>query len=205
MDKSNSNIDLKVVLLGQQSVGKTCLSERFLRGRFKADTRATVGAAFGAKTISFEDKNVTIGLWDTAGLERFESLSRNYYRAAGAALICYDVTAKDSFDKARFWLQELKNDEPNCALYLIGTKIDRVLEEGVQRGLDLNQIKNIADNFGAKVFETSSKTGHNIENIFNQLARDYLEKLPKIDVRRVNGTVSVGTGNTNNNGGGGCC
>ena len=61
-----------------------------------------VGAAFGARQINVDDTRITLGIWDTAGSERYESMSRIYYRAAAAAVICYDITNQQSFDRVRY-------------------------------------------------------------------------------------------------------
>jgi len=117
-----SKVDVKVVLLGKTSVGKTCLVERFLHGKFKDNTVATVGAAFGAKKLTIKGKEITLGIWDTAGQERYESMSRIYYRSAKAALICYDLSDKKSFEKVQFWIDELVANEEGCSIYIVGTK-----------------------------------------------------------------------------------
>lgn len=66
--------------------------------------------------------SLTLGIWDTAGAERYESMSRIYYRAAKAAVVCYDLTNRSSFDKVKFWVEELLHNEDGCDLYIVGTK-----------------------------------------------------------------------------------
>jgi len=109
-----SKVDVKVVLLGKATVGKTCLVERFLHGKFRDSTVATVGAAFGARRVVVNGREITLGVWDTAGQERYESMSKIYYRAARAALVCYDMGDEKSFEKVRFWVDELMSNEENC-------------------------------------------------------------------------------------------
>lgn len=74
----------------------------------------TIGAAFGAKRVEACGKIVKLGVWDTAGQERYKAMSRIYYRGAKAAVVCYDLTAADSFREAKFWVQELLKQEEVC-------------------------------------------------------------------------------------------
>lgn len=187
-----SKVDVKVVLLGKHSVGKTCLVERYLHGKFKDQTVATVGAAFGAKKMVAKGKEVTLGIWDTAGQERYESMSRIYYRSAKAAIVCYDLTEPRSFEKAKFWVDELMQNEEGCAIHLVGTKVD-LIESGIARGNNAEEIKNYVQGIGAKSYETSSKSGIGIEIIFQDIADAFVEgkvvvEAPKESNTKVNPT-----------------
>merc|ERR1712137_1283654 len=124
-----SKVDVKVVLLGQHDVGKTCLVDRYLHGKFKYNVTATVGAAFGAKKVEVSGSSITLGIWDTAGAERYESMSRIYYRSARAAIVCYDLTNKATFEKVEFWIDELLTNEENCDIYIVGTKMNLLGEK----------------------------------------------------------------------------
>lgn len=177
-----SKVDAKVVLLGKEYSGKTSLVERYLHHRFNDNVpyQNTIGAAFGAKKVTVGNKCVTLGIWDTAGSERYEAMSRIYYRGAKAAVLCYDLTDKSSFERAKYWVNELKTYEESCKIYLCGTKYDMVLNDKKLRQVDYHVTTDYADEIDAKVFETSSKTGHNVEELFFQLAQDYSkeEELP---------------------------
>ncbi|XP_057305884.1 ras-related protein Rab-24-like [Hydractinia symbiolongicarpus] len=171
---SNQKVDLKVVLLGKEYGGKTSLVERFIHMRFNASIpyQNTIGAAFGAKAMIVDGKSITLGIWDTAGSERYEAMSRIYYRGAKAAIVCYDLTDDTSWDRARFWVQEVHGHEEECKIYLCGTKRD--LLENKERPIDYHDTTDYADTINAKLFETSSKTGENIDELFHQIATDYL-------------------------------
>eukprot|EP00057_Strongylocentrotus_purpuratus_P013689 XP_011668163.1 PREDICTED: ras-related protein Rab-24 [Strongylocentrotus purpuratus] len=163
---SGSRVDLKVVLLGKEYGGKTSLVERYLHDRFHGDVpyQNTIGAAFGAKKVDVYDRTVTMGVWDTAGSERYEAMSRIYYRGAKAAIVCYDLTDELSFGKARFWVEELlKNEEVNAKLVTYPNQMTTELWK--------KQISEIR----AQVFETSSKTGHNIKDLFFKIAKDFVD------------------------------
>lgn len=172
-----SHVDLKVVLLGKEYGGKTSLVERYLYDRFDAATpyQNTIGAAYGAKQIAVRNRRITLGIWDTAGSERYEAMSRIYYRGAGAAIVCFDLTDRESYQKAKFWVSELRKHEEKCQIFLCGTKNDLIKEEGRYRAISYHDVLDYAEEIGAKMFETSSKTGEGIAELFCQIAKDYLE------------------------------
>ncbi|XP_023338777.1 ras-related protein Rab-24 [Eurytemora carolleeae] len=172
-----SRIDLKVVLLGKEYCGKTSLVERFLNDRFAGENRYqnTIGAAYGARTVSVGGKELTLGVWDTAGSERYEAMSRMYYRNAKAAIVCYAVNDEDSWEKVKAWVTELKKHEPSCTIYICATKIDLLKGNNKNRKVDYHNTTDYADEVPAKLMETSSKVGENIFDLFQTIAKDYLE------------------------------
>ncbi|ESO97019.1 hypothetical protein LOTGIDRAFT_188052 [Lottia gigantea] len=177
---SGSKVDVKVVLLGKSYAGKTCLVERYIHERYTGDTvpyHNTIGAAFGAKKVTVNGKSVVLGIWDTAGSERYESMSRIYYRNAKAAVLCFDLTDKSSFDRVRFWIGELQDHEENCKIYLCGTKKDIVDDDSSHRSVNEREAQALATDVMAELYETSSKTGENIRELFTKVAQDYLENL----------------------------
>ncbi|BDA42634.1 Ras-related protein Rab-24 [Coccomyxa sp. Obi] len=124
-----AKVDVKVVLLGQQSVGKSCLVDRYINSIFELTPKNTIGAAFAAKKIKVHSgRVVSLGIWDTAGAERFESLSRMYYNGAKAAILCFDPCDRKSFDKLKFWVEEVRETQPDCRIYIALTKCDQLEE-----------------------------------------------------------------------------
>ncbi|KAI8479775.1 Ras- protein Rab-24 [Branchiostoma belcheri] len=105
----------------------------------------TIGAAFGAKRVEVDGKLVTLGIWDTAGSERYEAMSKIYYRGAKAAVVCYDLTDDASFERAKFWVKELNDNEEACKVYLCGTKLDLVQENRKARKVDYHMTTDYAD------------------------------------------------------------
>eukprot|EP00126_Sphaerothecum_destruens_P007335 Sdes_comp19803_c0_seq2m11923 len=175
----SSKVDLKVVLLGKEGSGKTSLVERFLHHRFVSVHQATVGAAFGAKSVEVTNSrgqltSITLGVWDTAGSERYEAMSRIYYRGAGAAIICYDITDKESFQRCKFWVTELVGNEENCAIYICGTKRDLVEKDRQNRAVDYHEAQEWSEKIHGHFYETSSKDAFNTEELFTDIAKNYL-------------------------------
>ncbi|CAH1782749.1 unnamed protein product [Owenia fusiformis] len=181
-----SRVDMKVVLLGKEYGGKTSLVERYLHDRFAGDTpyQNTIGAAFGAKKVDIGDKVLTLGVWDTAGSERYEAMSRIYYRGAKAAIVCYDLTDRTSFERARFWVNELMKNEEGCKIYLCGTKKDLVISDKRTREVDYHMTTDYAEEIHAEVHETSSKTGENIFELFTKIAKDFASNPENIKKER---------------------
>ncbi|KAK5130988.1 hypothetical protein LTR08_001400 [Meristemomyces frigidus] len=136
------SLEAKLVVLGSQGVGKTSLVHRYVKNAFIEPNKAqsTVGASFLTTRVHDPEAGATIRLqiWDTAGQERFRSISRLYYRGAHAAILCYDVTSKKSFEEMGVWLKELKD---NCGIeaggdliiHVVGTKSDVVAADPRKR------------------------------------------------------------------------
>ncbi|XP_001605175.1 ras-related protein Rab-24 [Nasonia vitripennis] len=170
-----SRVDLKIVLLGHEAVGKTSLMQRFVNDRFNESLayQNTIGSAFASKEVQVGDKKLVLGVWDTAGSERYQAMAKIYYRGAAAAIVCYDVTNPETFSRAKFWMRELRSVEENCTVYLCATKKD-LLESVEQANPSLETVEEYADGVQSKFFLTSSKTGENVVEIFNVVAEDYI-------------------------------
>ena len=112
MSEEKKDNSFKVVLLGESGVGKTCIIDRFINDKFELDTLPTKAASFGAKTITIDEnegKSLQFNIWDTAGQEKFRSLSRIFYKDASAAILVYDITNKKSFEEIKnYWVGQLK-------------------------------------------------------------------------------------------------
>jgi len=159
-------MSLKLVILGDTCVGKSCLINKFTTQQFREFEEPTIGAAFQAVKVS--DAYLTLEVWDTAGQERFRSLAPLYYRDASVALICYDITNKISFESAKFWYNQLvENGCKDCVKIIVATKADldfRREVEDVELYLKSSDI--------SYFMETSAKTGKNINKLFNLAARE---------------------------------
>ncbi|KAM9631421.1 ras-related protein Rab-17 isoform 3-T6 [Morphnus guianensis] len=122
----------KVVLLGSMSVGKSSLAYRYVKNDFK-ELLPTVGCSFLTQTLNLEVATVKFEIWDTAGQEKYHSVCHLYYRGAHAALLIYDITNKETLNKAKLWLRDLEKEFlPNeIVIALVGNKMDLAAEREV--------------------------------------------------------------------------
>ncbi|KAK3239450.1 Ras-related protein Rab-5 [Cymbomonas tetramitiformis] len=162
----------KLVLLGDMGTGKSSLVLRFVKGQFFEYQESTIGAAFLTQTVSVNDTTVKFEIWDTAGQERYHSLAPMYYRGAAAAIVVYDITSTDSFNRAKSWVRELQRQgNPALVMALAGNKSDKSDE----RKIPAEEASAYADENGLFFMETSAKTAANVNELFYEIAR----KLPK--------------------------
>ena len=120
------NIQKKVVILGDSGVGKTSILNRYLFDKFDNSSMPTLGGSFKSKLLNVGEGDIKLNLWDTAGQEKFKSLTRMYYQDAEAAIIVYDTTFRESFDSAKNWVQDLKQNStsPDVIIAIVGNKCD---------------------------------------------------------------------------------
>ena len=137
------DIKLKIIVLGESMVGKTCLITRYTNDKFGGKYLCTVGIDFQKKTIEKNKKKILLQIWDTAGQERFRNITKNYFQSSQGFVLAYDINNKESFDKVQFWVQEIKeNAEEDIKCILIGTKCDLN-----KREISEEEGRNLANNF----------------------------------------------------------
>jgi len=203
----NKVFQFKLVLLGESAVGKSSLVLRFVKGQFLEYQESTIGAAFLTQTVSLNDTTVKFEIWDTAGQERYHSLAPMYYRGAHAAIVVFDITNYDSFERAKLWVKELQRQgNPNIVIALAGNKLDLV----DNRKVSTQEAMEYSDENGLLYMETSAKASTNVNELFVAIAK----KLPKTPtVARpvvINPADDISNGGrgkkqTQSGGGGGCC
>ncbi|KAK8802421.1 hypothetical protein WA538_003348 [Blastocystis sp. DL] len=169
---ADQSLHCKLVLLGDTAVGKSCLVVRFVRDEFFPFQEPTIGAAFLTQTVNVDNVTIKFEIWDTAGQERYRSLAPMYYRGAGAAIVVYDITNRDSFNGAKSWVKELqRRGDPNVVIALAGNKCD--LEDN--RQISREEAEEYAVENNLLFMETSAKMALNVREIFESIGH----KLPK--------------------------
>eukprot|EP01064_Diplonema_japonicum_P033592 TRINITY_DN6662_c0_g1_i1.p1 TRINITY_DN6662_c0_g1~~TRINITY_DN6662_c0_g1_i1.p1 ORF type:complete len:215 (+),score=34.14 TRINITY_DN6662_c0_g1_i1:34-678(+) len=168
------NTKFKVVLLGETGVGKSSLVERLIHDEFSESQRSTVGASFLSHCVQVEDCQVNLDIWDTAGQERYRALAKMYYRGASAAIIVYDITNYNSFERAKEWAKELSLhcESPNLVLVLTGNKLDLVEKEPGARRVPFEEASEYAHQNDLRVVETSARDGSHVSDLFTFVAKE---------------------------------
>ncbi|KAJ3435978.1 rab gtpase [Anaeramoeba flamelloides] len=166
--------DLKIILLGESKVGKTTLMIRIIKNEFD-NPKTTIGASYMEKTYEgLDGKNYLFNIWDTAGQEKFDSLSTFYTRDAGCALILYDITDRKSFLELERFFKKLEFADEKVFAILIGTKYDLVAENEELREVSIQEGSEKAKLMNSDFFEISSKTTYNIDKLFERIGSKYL-------------------------------
>ena len=154
ISENGSKIKYKIILLGDSSVGKTCIFKKLTTGQFNEKIISTIG--IDRRTLYFEintskegepekKQNCEIQLWDTAGQERFRSITKNYYVSSQGLLFIYDITKRETFDNLDEWFKNVKDDlgnENNYLIILIGNKLDLAEENHEKREVTTEEAQN---------------------------------------------------------------
>lgn len=183
--------DLKLVLLGESSVGKSSIVMRYVTSSFQK-TNATIGAAFTTRTFEVPQcdgsiKRINLEIWDTAGQERYRSLAPMYFRNTDIALVVFDVTKPESLRKAQSWIEELNS-------YVEEDRRDdlRIKVIGNKKDLEHDPVGTIE---GLPLFTVSAKTGEGIDELFESLVNDIPPgKFKKLDVSKHNAALELDKG-----------
>ena len=170
-------IGIKVTLIGDSSVGKTCIINKYCKGLFDSEVDSTLGANYSQKKLERNGKKIRLDLWDTAGQEKYRAIGRHFYKESYIVCLVYDITNKESFESLKaIWYPELvEYGEKYKIIALIGNKIDRYLEETVSEedGKKFaNEIKAIFKRTSAL---SNSDTG--ISDLFDELVDKYLNEM----------------------------
>ncbi|CAF1205904.1 unnamed protein product [Adineta ricciae] len=159
---------LKLLIVGDSGVGKTSILQRFATDYFKDDYVATVGVDFHIRTIDVDGHRCKLQVWDTAGQDRFRCVVSTFYRGAHGAMICFDITDKDSFQNVQTWLDAIYTSCPeDTPVFLVGTKSDLQYK----RVIPYTIAKAYADKNRLVYLETSAKTNENILICFEDFTR----------------------------------
>lgn len=166
---------IKLLLIGDSGVGKSCLLLRFAEDSFTSSFITTIGIDFKIKKVLIDGKWVKLQIWDTAGQERFRTITSAYYRGAMGILLVYDVTDEASFNNIRNWMKNIEQHaSDNVVKVLVGNKSD--MDES-KRAVPYSRGQALADEFKMQFFETSAKANTNVDETFQSVARDIMVRL----------------------------
>ena len=165
----------KIVLLGDSGVGKTCLISRYLCGTFDNNCPTTNGASYATKELILENnQKIALDIWDTAGQEKYKSLTKFFYKDASAAILVYDITKKETFTNLKtYWVQQLKDyATKNIIIAVAGNKCDLYANEQVTE----DEAKEFADSIEASFELTSAKSNSGVNDLYKSVAETFLNR-----------------------------
>ena len=182
---SDPKYTFKILTLGESGVGKTCILRRFVENKFSKNHLATIGIDFKTKTISIKGYEVKLKIWDTAGQERFRNITNQYYKGADGIILVYDLTNKESMLKIKDWMEQIQQNTTSSeiALVLVANKVD------LNRVITNDESLSLSQQLKIKSFETSALSGDGIDDIFQYLTMEIINKKKLDDYSTGNGMV----------------
>ena len=175
-NSSETDISIKITLIGDSSVGKTCIINKFIKNDFSENSSIpTSGASYSEKIIKKFNKTISLNLWDTAGQERYRAIGRHFYKKSHITCLIYDITNEASFENLKnIWYNELKEfGEEVKIIAVVGNKNDLFVYEKVKE----DDARKFAEKIDAVFKLTSAKSGDGINDLFNILVDKYFEKV----------------------------
>mmetsp|Transcript_33882 Transcript_33882/g.44690 ORF Transcript_33882/g.44690 Transcript_33882/m.44690 type:complete len:214 (+) Transcript_33882:140-781(+) len=171
MERINVNADpaliFKYILIGDSAVGKSTLMQQYLVQEFLERPQPTIQVELGKKTAKVRDKQVKLEIWDTAGMEKFQTLTQQYYRNSDGCLVVFDVTSRRSFENVSQWIENAKvfSYNGNMVTMLVGNKTDLDSRE-----VEWKEADEFAQSIGVTYMETSAKESSRTSKIFLTMA-----------------------------------
>lgn len=169
---------LKTIITGDGGVGKTTLLHRFIEGKFQANTRLTIGVEFFLKELNIDDGSILLQIWDFGGQERFRFLLNNYAKGAKGALLLFDLSRPSTLNNLEDWISICRSDDPKLPILLVASKAD--IEDIVPINEDFIQSLITKYDFFDWI-RISSKTGENVDQTFEKIAREIVKYVEKSD------------------------
>ena len=171
-EKKDSDMIIKLLLIGNAYVGKTLIVQKFIDNSFSKSTVSTIGVDLQSKIIDINGKKVKYLIWDTAGEDRMKTMTYSYYRGCHVILVVYDVTEKKSFQNVTTWVECIdKFAKSNVLRILVGNKTD--LED--KRVITTEEGKKLAEENGLKYYEISALKITGLHEMFEDIAKEYVE------------------------------
>ena len=181
-DKKDLN-SIKITLIGDSGVGKTCIIGRFTSDQFDENSLSTEGVSYSKIEYYYENKILNLDLWDTAGQEKYRSLGKHFYKDSFIVLLVYDVTLRQSFENLKkIWLEDITNfGEEYKVLAIVGNKCDLYEKEVVSE----EEARQFAKENDAIYMNVSAKKGTNIKELFNACFQKYLDPNFQVNIKEL--------------------
>ena len=197
---ASNEILLKILIIGESAVGKSCLLIRYTSNQFQENFMTTIGVDFKTKYLDIDNQNVKLQIWDTAGQERFRAITKAYYRGAHGILVVFDISRRETFEKTRLWIDSIRDaGTGSIDTILIGNKAD------LTRAVSREEAEALAKEYKIQYYETSAKDNTNVDQAFHELAsmalKRYNSATPSPNSNQPKPVAKDSNGKPN----GGCC
>ena len=164
----NFDLSIAILFLGDSLVGKSNMIYRFTENKYSGELLTSIGFDIKTKIIKIMNKNILVKIYDTAGQERFNAITTSLFQKIQGIILVYDISNEESFKNINYWISKINDNLFNIQCILAGNKCD--LEK--ERIISKKDGENLAKQNNFKFFETSSKTGHNVNEIIYEIVRD---------------------------------
>lgn len=168
---------IKVVIVGNGAVGKSSMIQRYCKGIFTKDYKKTIGVDFLERQIEINGEDVRLMLWDTAGQEEFDAITKAYYRGAQACVLAFSTVDRESFEAIEHWKNKVEDEVGEIAMVLVQNKID--LADGAV--VKPEEADGLAKKYGLRFYRTSVKENLLVDDVFRYLAEQYLAQISDME------------------------
>ena len=204
-NKDQPELAIKTLVIGDSRVGKTSLLLKYVDKSFPDEHISTIGVEYKEKLITKDGFNIRLQIWDTAGEERFRSITKSIYKNTHGVLFVYDITQKDTFANVKHWIKDTENIDREIRGVIVGNKID--LPDRVISKTDLDEI---GEKYKMPVIETSAKEGTNVNECFELLIDELFknkthDQIKEIYLRKTKSDLSISSKTINTNKKKKCC
>mmetsp|Transcript_24896 Transcript_24896/g.25117 ORF Transcript_24896/g.25117 Transcript_24896/m.25117 type:complete len:208 (-) Transcript_24896:294-917(-) len=203
-DEEPYDIHIKLLMLGDQGVGKTCILLRYCHDSFSSTFITTIGIDFKIKTVDVDGMRTRLQIWDTAGQERFRNITISYFKGAHGVVLVYDITERATFDSISHWMEQIQEHADDAVnVILIANKSDRETDRKVTREEGVA----LARKYDIPFLEVSAKNNVNISHLFETIARSTKNRLiqPEEQKGKIKENKNVKLNNAEGKKKSGCC
>ena len=169
---TTTQYNFKILLIGDSSVGKTSILNSFTNGSFDLDIKNTIGVGVKTKHLKVKEKLTRLLIFDTAGQERFRTLTSGFYRGGHGILMVYDMTSRESFNNLKYWMKEIIQYSTNDPIIMVISNKSDLKEK---RTVSIEEGRSYAREQGAMYIETSAKTNQGVKQAFDELLQKIID------------------------------
>ena len=204
-NKDQPELAIKTLIIGDSRVGKTSLLLKYVDKSFPEEHISTIGVEYKEKLLTRDGFNIRLQIWDTAGEERFRSITKSIYKNTHGVLFVYDITQKESFSNVKHWIKDTENIDKEIRGVIVGNKID--LKDRIISKTDLDEI---GEKYNMPVIEASAKEGTNVNECFDLLINELFknktnDQIKETYLRKAKSDLSISSKTTNANKKKKCC